>query len=155
MSYAQHRKIIDADSHVIELDDFLITAAKDEDKNLIPSMSSQNELPVIQEGLDRGRELFRKRQEDPAVMKKFDESILDNTKSGWNRVGAFDPIERSHALDIFGYSLQWILPTFSFHQIAFSLYSCTSTRVDVYECFESSVLAPVFSVSLAFIHGAV
>ena len=85
MSYAQHRKIIDADSHVIELDDFLIAAAKEEDKSLIPAMSSQKELQVIQEGLDRGRELFAKRQEDPSVMAKFEDSILDNRKSGWNR----------------------------------------------------------------------
>ena len=35
-----------------------------------------------------------------------------------NRLGAFDPKERSHVLDLFGYSVQWILPTFSFHQIA-------------------------------------
>ena len=86
MSYAQHRKIIDADSHVIELDDFLMAAAKEEDKSLIPAMSSQKELPVIQEGLDRGRELFAKRQEDPSVMAKFEDSILDNRKSGWNRI---------------------------------------------------------------------
>ena len=120
MSYAEHRKIIDADSHVIELEDFLISAAKEEDKSLIPSMSSQKELPVVEAGLERGKELFKKRQEDPELMAKFDEAILDNTKSGWNRVGAFDPSERSHALDVFGYSIQWVLPTFSFHQIAHS-----------------------------------
>ena len=51
-------------------------------------------------------------------MAKFEEAILDNTKSGWNRLGAFDSAERSHALDLFGYSIQWVLPTFSFHQIA-------------------------------------
>jgi uncharacterized protein len=118
MSYAQHRKIIDADSHVIELDDFLISAATEEDKEFIPAMSSQTELPVIQAGLDRGRELFKKRQEDPSLMKKFEESILDNTKSGWNRIGAFDSAERSLAMDVFGYSMQWVLSTFSFHQIA-------------------------------------
>ena len=120
MSYAEHRKFIDADSHVIELEDFLISAAKEEDKSLIPSMSSQKELPVVEAGLERGKELFKKRQEDPEVLAKFDEAILDNTKSGWNRVGAFDPDERSHALDVFGYSIQWVLPTFSFHQIAHS-----------------------------------
>ena len=120
MSYAEHRKIIDADSHVIELEDFLISAAKEEDKSLIPSMSSQKELPVVEAGLERGKELFKKRQEDPELMAKFDEAILDNTKSGWNRVGAFDPSERSHALDVFGYSIQWDLPTFSIHQIAHS-----------------------------------
>jgi len=118
MSYAQHRKIIDADSHVIELDDFLHAVADEEHKDLIPLMSSQKELPVVEAGLARGRELFEKRQKDPEIMAKFEEAILDNTKSGWNRLGAFDSAERSHALDLFGYSIQWILPTFSFHQIA-------------------------------------
>ena len=118
MSYAENRKIIDADSHVIELDDFLHLAASEADKSLIPSMDSQNQLPVVQAGLDRGRELFKKRQSDPEVLSKFDDLILDNSKSGWNRVGAFDPQERSHALDVFGYAMQWILPTFSFHQVA-------------------------------------
>ena len=118
MSYAQHRKIIDADSHVIELDDFLHAVAEEEHKDLIPLMSSQKELPVVESGLARGRELFEKRQKDPETMAKFEEAILDNTKSGWNRLGAFDSAERSHALDLFGYSIQWVLPTFSFHQIA-------------------------------------
>jgi len=118
MSYAEHRKIIDADSHVIELDDFLTLAAEESDKPLIPSMDSQDQLPVVQAGLDRGKELFKKREENPETLAKFDKLILDNSKSGWNRVGAFDPKERSHALDVFGYAMQWILPTFSFHQVA-------------------------------------
>ena len=100
MSYAENRKIIDADSHVIELDDFLHLAASEADKSLIPSMDSQDQLPVVQAGLDRGKELFKKRQSDPEVLSKFDDLILDNSKSGWNRVGAFDPKERSHALDV-------------------------------------------------------
>ena len=94
MSYAGARKIIDADSHVIELDDFLDLAANEDDRSLIPAMSAQSELPVAQAGLDRGRELFEKRQNDPATMAKFEASLLDNRKSGWNRLGAFDAGER-------------------------------------------------------------
>lgn len=118
MSYAGTRKIIDADSHVIELDDFLINAAAEADKKLIPLMSDQTELPVMQAGLDRGKELFIRRQNDPEVMAKFEASVLDNKKSGWNRLGAFDSAERTHTLNLFGYEMQWVLPTFSFHQIA-------------------------------------
>ena len=118
MSYAGPRKIIDADSHLIELDDFLINAAREADLPLIPDMRKQTELPVVQKGLDRGRELFKKRTEDPDTMAKFEAALLDNTKSGWNRLGAFHPEERSHALDLFGFQLQLVLPTFSFHQIA-------------------------------------
>ncbi len=118
MSYAEHRKIIDADSHVIELDDFLALAATPADRPLILPMGAQTELPVVQAGLDRGRELFAKRHGDPAVMAKFEAALLDNTKSGWNRLGAFDSDERSHTLDLFGFQMQWVLPTFSFHQVA-------------------------------------
>ena len=118
MSYAEHRIIIDVDSHVIELDDFLHKAALEADLPLIPSMDSQRELPVVQAGIERGKELFNKRQNDPTAMQKFESSLMDNTKSGWNRLGAFDPEERSHTLDLFGFKIQWVLPTFAFHQIA-------------------------------------
>ena len=118
MSYAEHRIIIDVDSHVIELDDFLHKAALEADLPLIPLMDSQKELPVVQAGIERGKELFEKRQNDRAAMQKFESSLMDNTKSGWNRLGAFDPAERSHALDLFGFKIQWVLPTFAFHQIA-------------------------------------
>lgn len=118
MTYAAHRKIIDADSHLIELDDFLANAARAADLPLIPPMDAQTALPVVQQGLDRGRELFSKRNGNPDVMAKFEAALLDNTKSGWNRLGAFDPAERSHTLDLFGFARQLVLPTFSFHQIA-------------------------------------
>ena len=52
------------------------------------------------------------------MMSKFEASLLDAKRSGWNRLGAFDPKERSHALDLFGFERQLVLPTFAFHQIA-------------------------------------
>jgi predicted TIM-barrel fold metal-dependent hydrolase len=117
MTYADHRRIIDADSHIIELDDFLAQAATDDERKLLPSMDAQSELPVIAEALERGRELFARRQSDPTLMARFEESLLDARKSGWNRLGAFDPAERSHTLDLFGYESQLVLPTFAFHQV--------------------------------------
>ena len=116
MTYAAHRRIIDVDSHVIELDDFLHNAARPEHVDLVPSMHEQQGLPVVRAGLDRGRELFARRQADPATMARFEASLMDNSKSGWNRLGAFDPAERSHTLDLLGFELQWVLPTFAFHQ---------------------------------------
>jgi predicted TIM-barrel fold metal-dependent hydrolase len=118
MTYAGNRRIIDADSHVIELDDFLHQFARPDHVDKIDPMAKQTELPVTQAGLDRGRELFAKRQASPETMAKFEAAILDNTKSGWSRIGAFDPQERSHAMDLFGFEMQWVLPTFAFHQVA-------------------------------------
>lgn len=118
MTYAGNRRIIDVDSHVIELSDFLHEAADPAVRALLPAMSDQTELPVSQEGLDRGLELFAKRQSDPRAMSKFESHMMEVRANGWSRLGAFDPKERSHALDLMGFEQQWILPTFSFHQIA-------------------------------------
>ncbi len=118
MTYAAHRRIIDCDSHIIELDDFLAAAATAEEAGAIPSMDSQTELPVVHEALDKARAYFEQRQSDPDVMVKFEESLLKVRPNGWSRLGAFDPEERSHALDLFGYEMQWVLPTFAYHQVA-------------------------------------
>ncbi len=68
MSYAQHRRIIDVDSHVIGLGDFLSKAATPKDLPLLPDMSEQQDLAMSAEGITRGKELLAKRQQDPRVM---------------------------------------------------------------------------------------
>ena len=118
MTYAGNRRIIDADSHLIELEDFLDLAAGPSERSLIPPMDAQSELPVRPEAIARARELFSKRQNEPDLMAKFEAGLLDVTKSGWSRLGAFDPKERSHTLELFGFEMQLVLPTFSFHQVA-------------------------------------
>jgi len=118
MTYAGTRRIIDVDSHVIELDDFLWNVATPGERDRLPGMADQKVLPVAPKGLDRARELFAKRQADPATMAKFEASLTQVHRNGWSRLGAFDPGERSHALDLFGFELQWVLPTFAFHQVA-------------------------------------
>ena len=118
MSYAQHRKIIDADSHVIELDDFLLNAAREADIELLQRMDDQTALPIDRQKYDDGVELFERRKHDAAVKQECEDIIVSNNLGGWSRIGAFDPQERSHALDLFGYEKQWVLPTFSFHQVA-------------------------------------
>ena len=125
MTYAGNRRIIDADSHLIELDDFLDAVASPSERELIPRMDAQTELPVVPEALARGRELFARRQNEPELMARFEASLLDTRKSGWNRLGAFDPQERSHCLGLFGFEMQLVLPTFSFHQVA----HCTDPSV--------------------------
>ncbi|NNE73595.1 MAG: hypothetical protein HKN26_08030, partial [Acidimicrobiales bacterium] len=118
MPYAGPRRIFDTDSHVIELDDFLHAAATDDEAVFLDAMDQQTELPVIAEALDSARGHFARRQSDPEVMAKFEAGLLDARRSGWSRLGAFDPAERSHALDLFGFDYQLVLPTFSFHQVA-------------------------------------
>jgi predicted TIM-barrel fold metal-dependent hydrolase len=118
MTYAGPRRIIDVDSHVIELDDFLWNAATAREREKLPRMADQKVLPVGEQGLARARDLFARRQSDPETLAKFEASLVQVHRNGWSRLGAFDPAERSHALDLFGFELQWILPTFAFHQVA-------------------------------------
>ena len=118
MSYAGARRIIDVDSHLFELDDFLHSVATDEEATFIQPMEAQTELPVSLEAIDRGREHFNRRNADSEVMTKFEEGMFDIKRSPWSRLGAFNPAERSHALDVLGFERQIVLGTFSFHQIA-------------------------------------
>jgi len=119
-TYAGKRRIIDVDSHVIELDDFLFNAATASERRRLPKMADQKVLPVSEKGLARARELFSRRQTDAETLAKFEANLTRVHPNGWGRLGAFDPGERSHALDLFGFELQWVLPTFAFHQVAHS-----------------------------------
>ena len=60
MSYAQDRKIIDADSHVIELDDFLHEVASKEHKDLIPLMSAQKSCLLFKQASIAAESSLRK-----------------------------------------------------------------------------------------------
>jgi predicted TIM-barrel fold metal-dependent hydrolase len=81
-------------------------------------MEAQTELPVSLKAINRGREHLDRRNADPEVMAKFEEGMFDISRSPWSRLGAFDPTERSHALDVLGFERQIVFGTFSFHQIA-------------------------------------
>ena len=118
MTYAGNRRIIDVDSHLFELDDFLHAVATDEEAAFIRPMEAQTELPVSLEAINRGREHLDRRNADPELMTKFEAGMFDIGRSPWSRLGAFDPAERSHALDVLGFERQIVLGTFSFHQIA-------------------------------------
>ena len=118
MTYAGNRRIIDVDSHLFELDDFLRAVATDEEAAFIRPMEAQTDLPVSLEAIERGREHLDRRNADPELMAKFEAGMFDISRSPWSRLGAFDPAERSHALDVLGFERQIVLGTFSFHQIA-------------------------------------
>lgn len=118
MTYANGRRIIDVDSHLFELDDFLHAVATPEEAELLLGIEDQTELPVSLEALERGREYLARRNADPEVMAKFESTMFDIGRNPWSRLGAFDPADRSHALDVLGFERQIVLGTYSFHQVA-------------------------------------
>jgi predicted TIM-barrel fold metal-dependent hydrolase len=118
MTYADNRRIIDVDSHLFELDDFLDSVATPEEAAYLQPMDGQSDLPVSLEAVEKGRQHLERRNADPEVMAQFEAGMFDITRSPWSRLGAFDPADRSHALDVLGFERQVVLGTFSFHQVA-------------------------------------
>ncbi len=117
MTYAEHRRIIDVDSHLFELDDHLHAVATPEELPFLRAITDQKNLPVSLEAIAKGRELLEARRSDPERMAAFEAAMFDPSRSPWSRLGAFDPDDRSHALDVLGFAKQMVLGTYSFHQV--------------------------------------
>jgi uncharacterized protein len=105
MTYAEGRVFLDADSHIMELHDWLSAYVDDDLKDRIPPL----ELRAAGALADRAVEdaAARALSDTP-----YDESRLMTAK-GWSALGAFDPAERSHALDLLGFQRQLVFSTFS------------------------------------------
>lgn len=82
VTYAGLRRIIDVNSHLIELEDFLYQTATEAEKAAIPSMLDQKPLIQKRERLEPDREQHAARQANPALAARFEAQILDNTAVG-------------------------------------------------------------------------
>lgn len=108
MSYAGDRLIFDADSHLMEMPDFLSRHADAASRPLLPSLDG-----ITGDLFDPG-ELVGKRGHSPDQI----ETLLrlgDNITRGpkWHAaLGAFSGTERSQALDLLGFGAQVIFSSF-------------------------------------------
>lgn len=107
MAYAGDRRILDADSHLMELPGFL-------DEHIEPALLSRlrgremaSFAPVVTEAM--GRAAARRSDEGEAA--RAEERLL--LDKGWSAMGAFDPGERSRVLDLLGFQAQLVFPTFA------------------------------------------
>src|SRR3954452_23955238 len=97
MTYACDRPILDADSHVMELADFL-------DGFIEPAHAGR----LRRQGLDRLATVLddataraRARHSDPQVAAEAEQQLM--AAKGWSAMGGFDPDERSRVLDLLGF----------------------------------------------------
>jgi uncharacterized protein len=111
MTYATNRLYCDADSHIMETSDWIAKFTDPEIRQKLPEMSL----------LKSGTKSFEVINE--AVMKQkqrsaHGEAPLDVVKGlkGWNAPGAFDPSERTAALNDLGFTRQLVFSTFSASQ---------------------------------------
>jgi len=111
MPYAEGRTYYDADSHVMEIDDWLPQYADPDVREKIRPLY----LGGAGKLADKAKEdAARRRAEGTST--QFDGNVMD--AKGWGALGAFDKDERSHALDLLGFHKQLVFPTFAAGQFA-------------------------------------
>src|SRR5215470_6606020 len=112
MPYAEGRTFYDADSHLMELGDWLVQYAdpglRDRIRPLyLGAAGALAEQAVAEATARRG---------DPVAAQRLEAHLMD--AKGWRALGAFDPAERSRALDLLGIHKQLVFSTFAATQFA-------------------------------------
>ncbi len=106
-TYVGDRQVLDADSHVMELADFL-------DGFIDPAYLDRlrrRGMDALAPVLERAVAQAESRRADAAVATAAEERLL--TDKGWSAMGAFDPAERSRVLDLLGVQGQLVFATFA------------------------------------------
>ena len=147
-TYVGQRRVLDADSHVMELADFL-------DEFIDPDYREQlrrKGMEALSSVFESAQAKAEARRSDEAAATRAEERLLED--KGWSAMGAFDPTERSRVLDLLGVQGQLVFATFATSMFAGKdvdrLYAGSSAqnRAMVNFCSEDSRLFPVAYVPL-------
>ncbi|QGG94576.1 amidohydrolase family protein [Actinomarinicola tropica] len=106
-TYAGEQRMLDADSHVMELADFLDPHIDDAFRPLLRRKGMDALAPV----LEKARSQAEARKVDAERAAEAEARLLQD--KGWSAVGAFDQQERIRALDLFGFHGQLVFATFA------------------------------------------
>jgi predicted TIM-barrel fold metal-dependent hydrolase len=107
MTYAGELPVLDADSHVMELADFLDEHIDPDQRDRLRRRAMEGFAPLLESALAGAAA----RRSDRAVAAQAEDRLLED--KGWLALGAFDPKERSRALDLFGFEGQLVFATFA------------------------------------------
>jgi predicted TIM-barrel fold metal-dependent hydrolase len=107
LTYSGSLAILDADSHVMELDDFLDGFIDPEAKDRLRRRRVDALRPVLEEAQRQARS----RSADPDVAAEAEKRLM--LDKGWMAMGGFDPTERSRVLDLLGFEGQLVFATFA------------------------------------------
>jgi len=106
-TYVGDRRVLDADSHVMELADFLDDFIDPAYRDRLRRRGMDALAPVLANAVSRAET----RRGDAAVATLAEERLLED--KGWSALGAFDPEERSRVLDLLGVQGQLVFATFA------------------------------------------
>ena len=108
MPYAEGRTFLDADSHIMELPDFLSSHAD-------PKFRDRLKPLAFGPGGNLGRRLERyatARAHEPEVVVELEKNVIAGAK-GYEALGSFNHVERTRALDLLGFQAQLVFTSFS------------------------------------------
>jgi uncharacterized protein len=110
MPYAEGRTYYDADSHIMELPDWLGGYVDEEMQGRIGRLQLGGAGRLAEQAVAQAAGRAR----DGAARAELEDRLMD--AKGWGALGAFDPGERSRALDLLGFDRQLVFPTFASSQ---------------------------------------
>jgi hypothetical protein len=118
MTYAHGRTCYDADSHIMELPDFLAEYADADTRERLPRIKVPRvgRLATLVEEAERNR---KHSDSEVAELLALGDKLIGGPK-GYMALGAFNAAERAQALDLLGFARQLVFATFS-EGLAFSL----------------------------------
>ena len=106
MTYAGQQTILDADSHVMELGDFLDDYLTEDERKLLNRALFDAASPR----LESAQANAKARAEDPQARAQAEERVM--LDKGWMAMGGWDKAERSRVLDLLGFDAQLVFGTF-------------------------------------------
>lgn len=109
MPYAEGRPYCDADSHVMELPEWLPSYAEPAYRDRIRpfSLGSTGTARAVRAMIERARQ----RAGVETEREGYERELL--TRKSWDAYGAFDAADRSRALDLLGFDAQLVFSTFA------------------------------------------
>jgi predicted TIM-barrel fold metal-dependent hydrolase len=119
-----HRRILDADAHVMEAPGRLESYVDPGVRDRIPPLDGGD--PGFADLLRQSAEHHERRRTDDAEADAARRDLLTMPRKGWLALGGTDPAERSTALDELGFELQVVYPTGAFPQVV-----CTPPEAQV------------------------
>ena len=112
MPYAEGRTYYDADSHIMELPDWIEQFAAPSVRKRIRPLALGGAGALAVEAVQAAAS----RRDDPSRALEAEARLMD--AKGWSGLGAFDAGERSRALDLLGFESQLVFSTFAAGQFA-------------------------------------
>lgn len=108
MPYGSNRRFCDADSHIMETQDWVSRHADPDVKAKLPPLGLSKAGTSSFDFIDAAVA----KQKDREARGKVHTDVVRGSK-GWNAYGAFDPAERKKAMDDLGFARQLVFSTFS------------------------------------------